>query len=1468
MAPIPLQATDENAAVRTPPTATKTKRSPVPPRSALKQAVVAVLTDLPTPVSKMVQQRRVSFGTNKLHAIPPRGDARYSLTDPEPTLVASAPLPAVEWPSNAAGAVAPRAALPTPVRQQIRARAANSVDPIADVAVPAAAAPAAAVLPTIGSENTAPAAEVPRPGKSALPTPVRQAIRKKAVLAGIKARAPASPAAQPVQPVSSSMDLVDDEVDDAGFVSPTVLAASADDAGVDNNSNVENDVAAPAAATGAVVVAARAALPTPVRQQIRAKAVLAGIRERRRSAGASAAPAAAVSNEEPSADAGISGSARDECEGEQHFVVAIVQPSPAAGTGGRKKGLPTPVRQQITRRAVLADIQSRHTASPAAPAALTASAAAEEDDAAPESAPDSAAPAAEVAGKASSAVLTALPTPVRRAIQVRATLAEICKRRKSYGTGARAVAAAAMSVALPAVEDVGESASSGQQSAPAPDVVELAQENQAPATSKRRGMPTPVKQQILAKQMFASIKSRRKSAGVGPALTPAQAPGSTADVGADDDTVMASAELAPPAAPSEPECNASAAPAARPTIPTPLRRSIRNARVLAAIVARANASAPVPAVAAAAAAAAQPDIMAIDEPAAMEVVVTADADAIDEAAAAPLVRTHTLFDENGLAVATRKAKVELPQRQSAVADIFIDDEEDEDYSADVELEDGEEDAATSTEAVVATPAAPAQAVMDDVATGVVCGKHLFFYSPEGVPLPPTSETAATADERYDWAYNVDAGDETVDEDELPAYHAAMTAAAGAVLGAVAQVAAFGAGNGAGTPGALTPGSTNKRKAGGRGAPTPVRQQIRARAVFADINTRRKSYGAQVAPVTDTGDEDEQPVDCHDVAANDSSALSAAGAQHAPEASDAVVVRAGLPTPVRQQIRSRAVVADINARRKSYGAPIAAAASTPDDCEALAEAAADTVDGACVSIDDSAATLPPASAEAAAVAASGSDSDVEMGGMRGDAGDCASPGVWADEPDERYHRGNQSILYAPSEGRLSTVYEGEQDDERSRYLDEGDDVGHETDDDDRSASALASSRVGRRASRASTGLSAGRRRRSSTGSRRASTERGAGAAATPVVSSAPVSAPASAVSPAVATPAAPATAPAAPSPMPALAGLQAPVPAAVEVAQTAPTTTKRAGGRGRKSVAAAVSAPEPEPEPQVPAAPPVVEEAVAPVAAPGRARGGRSATAARGKDAIAATAAPSVAAPPVAAAGAKASHSPDACVVCGSEVARKNNLMLLCDGCDKAHHQKCVGVTTIPEGDWFCISCAAERETAKASRATGGKRKRAAAGSDSNGLSALPVPAAASAPAPAPTPAVDAAAVEAEVDGMKVAELRAALEARGLDATGLKAALAARLKAAMLAPPAGAALEPTAAQPAPTAAAVAPEDEGAAAAPKRARGRVSAAAALDAAAATAPAPASRGRSRGGAAAPAAAEPEPQAAPAKRPTRSRK
>jgi hypothetical protein len=44
-----------------------------------------------------------------------------------------------------------------------------------------------------------------------------------------------------------------------------------------------------------------------------------------------------------------------------------------------------------------------------------------------------------------------------------------------------------------------------------------------------------------------------------------------------------------------------------------------------------------------------------------------------------------------------------------------------------------------------------------------------------------------------------------------------------------------------------------------------------------------------------------------------------------------------------------------------------------------------------------------------------------------------------------------------------------------------------------------------------------------------------------------------------------------------------------------------------------------------------------------------------------------------------------CVECGS--GEDEATLLLCDGCEGAWHTACVGLSEVPEGDWFCAGIA-------------------------------------------------------------------------------------------------------------------------------------------------------------------------------------
>ena len=46
----------------------------------------------------------------------------------------------------------------------------------------------------------------------------------------------------------------------------------------------------------------------------------------------------------------------------------------------------------------------------------------------------------------------------------------------------------------------------------------------------------------------------------------------------------------------------------------------------------------------------------------------------------------------------------------------------------------------------------------------------------------------------------------------------------------------------------------------------------------------------------------------------------------------------------------------------------------------------------------------------------------------------------------------------------------------------------------------------------------------------------------------------------------------------------------------------------------------------------------------------------------------------------------ACLVCGGKTSVAPNMIILCDGCPCGAHVKCLGLKTVPKGDWFCKAC--------------------------------------------------------------------------------------------------------------------------------------------------------------------------------------
>ena len=59
----------------------------------------------------------------------------------------------------------------------------------------------------------------------------------------------------------------------------------------------------------------------------------------------------------------------------------------------------------------------------------------------------------------------------------------------------------------------------------------------------------------------------------------------------------------------------------------------------------------------------------------------------------------------------------------------------------------------------------------------------------------------------------------------------------------------------------------------------------------------------------------------------------------------------------------------------------------------------------------------------------------------------------------------------------------------------------------------------------------------------------------------------------------------------------------------------------------------------------------------------------------------------------------ACEICGVD----DDDGLLCDGCDGIYHAKCVDLTSVPDGEWFCASCV-EHGTTSRGRGSRAKEK--------------------------------------------------------------------------------------------------------------------------------------------------------------------
>ena len=75
------------------------------------------------------------------------------------------------------------------------------------------------------------------------------------------------------------------------------------------------------------------------------------------------------------------------------------------------------------------------------------------------------------------------------------------------------------------------------------------------------------------------------------------------------------------------------------------------------------------------------------------------------------------------------------------------------------------------------------------------------------------------------------------------------------------------------------------------------------------------------------------------------------------------------------------------------------------------------------------------------------------------------------------------------------------------------------------------------------------------------------------------------------------------------------------------------------------------------------------------------------------------------AAAEAGEEEDgSCAVCGGNESYGDDAIVFCDGCDVGMHQTCYGIHPVPEGQWFCESCAARRpkKGAKSAQPSAGK----------------------------------------------------------------------------------------------------------------------------------------------------------------------